>query len=266
MTSFIRRHLTYPNVVATMALLLAMGGSALAADHFVASTAKNKEFTSIPKSKEFTYLITSISQISPRVQAELTAAGKRGPVGPAGATGSPGSQGPPGLTGAPGSPGGEGVRGPEGTPGEKGTPGVKGETGEPGLSLLSKSEQETLKSILPYVKYVASGVGGKPTIQISGANLQIVSGAGSEGEVNGAGNLIVGLNEAAGTQTGSNNLVVGGGQSFTSFGGILGGRNNKALGPYSSVTGGFENTAAFQFSSIFGGKKLSTKAEYEAIP
>jgi hypothetical protein len=287
MTSFIRRHLSYANVVATMALLFAMGGSALAADHFVASAAKTKstEFTAEPNSKEFSYLITSVSQISPRVQAELKAGEKAGPAGPAGATGapgSPGSQGPAGLSGPAGAPGIEGAQGPEGKPGEKGSPGARGETGEPGLSLLSKSEQETLKSILPYVKYVAEGVGGKPTIQFSGANVQILNGEGSTQTTNGAGNLMIGYNENPNqeAQTGSHNLVVGPEQRYISYGAILGGRNNKALGPYgfvvgiankasnegSSVSGGFENTAGFKFSSIFGGKKLSTKAEYEAIP
>jgi hypothetical protein len=72
--------------------------------------------------------------------------------------------------------GNEGKPGEKGSPGEKGVSGDKGETGEPGLALLSKSEQETLKSILPYVKYIASGVGGKPTIQLSGVNLQILNG------------------------------------------------------------------------------------------
>jgi Collagen triple helix repeat (20 copies) len=194
--SIIQRHLSYANVAATMALLFAMGGSALAADHFVASATKtdSTEFAPQPKSREFNYVITSIGQISPKVQAELKATGKAGRAGPAGATGSPGSQGPPGPSGATGAPGIEGPQGPEGKPGEKGTPGdmgaagekgppgergppgEPGETGEPGLSLLSKSEQETLKSILPYLKFVASGVGGKPTIQISGANLQIING------------------------------------------------------------------------------------------
>jgi hypothetical protein len=201
MTSLIRRHLTYANVVATMALAFAMGGSALAADQFASpAKTKSKEFTAPPTSKEFSYLITSISQIDPRVQAELKATGRAGPAGPAGATGTPGapgasgSQGTPGLSGTPGPQGIEGVQGKEGTegkpgeqgmrgergePGEQGVRGEKGETGsqgEPGLSLLSKSEQETLKSILPYIKFVASGVGGKPTIQISGANVQIVNG------------------------------------------------------------------------------------------
>jgi hypothetical protein len=186
----IRRHLSYANVAATMALLFAMGGSALAADHFVASATKtgSTEFTPQPKSKEFNYVITSIGQISPKVQAELTATEKAGRAGPAGATGSPGPsgtagapgiegpQGPEGKPGEKGAPGERGMPGESGAPGERGPPGEKGETGEPGLSLLSKSDQETLKSILPYIKFVASGVGGKPTIQISGANLQIIHG------------------------------------------------------------------------------------------
>jgi hypothetical protein len=282
MPSFLRRHLSYANVTATMALLLATSGSALAA---------SKEFTAETKSREFSYLITSISQISPKVQAELKATGKAGRAGPAGAPGAPGSngsQGPagfPGAEGAPGikgAPGNEGKSGEQGPPGEQGETGERGEPGEQGLSLLSKSEQETLKSILPYIKYVASGVGGKPTIQISGANVQIVNGEGSTEATNGAGNLVIGYDENQNkeAQTGSHNLVVGPEQRYTSYGAILGGRDNKALGPYdfvvgvankasnegSSVSGGFENTASFEFSSIFGGKDLSTKAEYEAIP
>jgi hypothetical protein len=282
MPSFLRRHLSYANVTATMALLLAMSGSALAA---------SKEFTAETKSKEFSYVITSINQISPQVQAELRATGKAGHVGPAGAPGAPGSsgsQGPAGPSGAEGAPGIKGAPGNEGKPGEKGPsgergePGEQGNTGEPGLSLLSQSEQETLKSILPYVKYVASGVGGKPTIQFSGANVQIVDGEGSTEATNGAGNLMLGYDENPNkeVQTGSHNLVVGPEQRYTSYGAMLGGRDNKALGPYdfvvgiankassegSSVSGGFENTAGFEFSSIFGGKDLSTKAEYEAIP
>jgi hypothetical protein len=285
MPSFLRRHLSYANVTATMALLLAMSGSALAA---------SKEFTAETKSKEFSYLITSISQISPKVQAELKATGKAGRAGPAGVPGAPGtpgvsgSQGPAGLTGAEGTPGIKGAQGNEGKSGEKGPLGERGEIGErgepgeQGLSLLSKSEQETLKSILPYIKYVASGVGGKPTILLSGANVQIVNGEGSTEATNGAGNLVIGYDENPNkeAQTGSHNLVVGPEQRYTSYGAILGGRDNKALGPYdfvvgiankagnegSSVSGGFENTAGFELSSIFGGKDLSTKAEYEAIP
>ena len=72
----IRRHLSYANVVATMALVFAMGGSAMAAKH---------------------YLINSTSQINPKVIKKLQ--GKTGKTGLAGAQGQPGSPGPAGAQG-----------------------------------------------------------------------------------------------------------------------------------------------------------------------
>jgi hypothetical protein len=87
----LRRHMSYANVVATLALFLAMsGGAAYAASH---------------------YLITSTKQIKPSVLSSLK--GKAGPAGPAGSPGTPGaagtgSPGPQGNAGAPGSPGANG--------------------------------------------------------------------------------------------------------------------------------------------------------------
>src|SRR3954468_1237481 len=43
----------------------------------------------------------------------------------------------------------------------------------------SSADQQTLISVLPYLKFGSSGVGGKPTIKVSGANLQVLNGAGS---------------------------------------------------------------------------------------
>jgi hypothetical protein len=69
----IRRHLSYPNVVATMALVFAMGGTAVAAKH---------------------YLINSTSQIKPSVLKKLKGrAGARGPTGGEGKSGPEGRQG-----------------------------------------------------------------------------------------------------------------------------------------------------------------------------
>ena len=71
-----RRRLTYANVAATLALVLAMSGGALAASH---------------------YLINSTKQINPKVLKKLHGArGARGAVGPNGAVG------PQGVTGATG--------------------------------------------------------------------------------------------------------------------------------------------------------------------
>jgi hypothetical protein len=79
--TFLRRHLSYTNVVATMALVFAMGGSAIAAKH---------------------YLISSTSQINPKVLKKLS--GKAGPRGLTGATGATGAPGIEGAKGGPGSP------------------------------------------------------------------------------------------------------------------------------------------------------------------
>jgi hypothetical protein len=74
-----RRHLNYANVVATLALLFAMSGGALAAHH---------------------YLISSTKQIKPSVLKSLKGntgkTGPAGPGGPAGKEGTPGKEGPPG--------------------------------------------------------------------------------------------------------------------------------------------------------------------------
>jgi hypothetical protein len=40
------------------------------------------------------------------------------------------------------------------------------------------ADQQTLISILPYVSFSSSGVGGKPTITFKGVNVQLVNGAG----------------------------------------------------------------------------------------
>jgi hypothetical protein len=95
MFSFVHRHLSYANVIATMALVFAMAGSAIAAKH---------------------YLITSSSQIKPSVLAKLK--GRTGPPGQTGPAGAAGSVGPRGLQGSPGA---DGHPGPEGEPGESGT-------------------------------------------------------------------------------------------------------------------------------------------------
>lgn len=115
-----------------------------------------------------------------------------------------------------------------------------------------ESEQQTLLSILPYIKYVASGVGGKPTIQISGANLQIMNGEGKTSALNGAGNLVLGYDEEPGAQTGSHDLMLGTKQAYTSYGSILGGWSNTASGP-NTVVFGEGNLAQGDQSGVLGG-------------
>ena len=93
------------------------------------------------------------------------------------------------------------------------------------------------------MKFVKEGVGKKPTVQFSGVNLQVINGSGSESDITGTGmgtgNLIIGYDETPGTQTGSHNLLLGGpSNSYTSFGGIIGGFSNKIPNSYASILGG----------------------------
>ncbi|HST32726.1 MAG TPA: hypothetical protein VLJ80_04300 [Solirubrobacteraceae bacterium] len=100
----IRSHLSYANVVATLALLFAMSGGALAAKH---------------------YLINSTRQIDPKVLRKLKGhAGRAGPKGPAGSPGASGSQG---ATGA------EGARGPAGQSALSPLPSGQSESGNYGV-------------------------------------------------------------------------------------------------------------------------------------
>jgi hypothetical protein len=80
-----RRHLNYANVIATLALVFAMSGGALAAKH---------------------YLINSTKQINPKVLKKLK--------GNTGKTGAAGPQGAPGAAGKEGSQGKEGPAGHDG--------------------------------------------------------------------------------------------------------------------------------------------------------
>ncbi len=90
-----RKQLTYANVVATLALVFAMSGGALAAGH---------------------YLINSTSQFNPKVLKKLVSTGKTGAHGASGANGATGATGPQGSAGK------EGPKGEAGSPGKEGPP------------------------------------------------------------------------------------------------------------------------------------------------
>lgn len=94
------------------------------------------------------------------------------------------------------------------------------------------------------------------TLQLSGVNLQIVSGSGAtDGSTNGTGNLIIGYNEDTGAhdRTGSHNLIVGPEHTYSSYGGLVAGSDNTVSGTHASVSGGSGNAAAGTFASVSGG-------------
>jgi hypothetical protein len=195
-----------------------------------------------------------------------------------------------------GAEGKEGKAGLEGKAGAEGKAGKEGKEGPEGGTGLTSEQRETLKMLLQHIKYIGTGVGGKPTIQFSGVNVQVVNGEGRLFTTNGEGNLVIGYDGNPRTQTGSENLILGNSQEYTSFGGILAGFDDTISAPYASVTGGLGNHASGDsasvsggenseasgfgasvsggdlnhaegsYSSIFGGKELTASHEYEAIP
>jgi len=190
----------------------------------------------------------------------------------------------------------EGNAGPEGRPGAEGKEGKEGKEGPEGGTGFTSEQRETLKLLLPHIRFLVAGVDAKPTIQFSGVNVQIVNGEAMPFVNNGEGNLVIGDDREPPAQTGSENLVVGEYLEYTSDHGIVAGFENSITAPYASVTGGLANHASGAsssvsggrnnvasewgasvsggelnhaegpYSAIFGGKGLTASAEDEALP
>lgn len=103
---FLRRHLTYANVVASLALFLALGGAAFAATQLP----RNSVGTGQLKPEAVT-----AGKIAKRTRNQLR--GAQGPQGPQGKTGKTGPKGATGARGATGATGATGAKGANGTDG-----------------------------------------------------------------------------------------------------------------------------------------------------
>jgi hypothetical protein len=103
-------------------------------------------------------------------------------------------------------------------------------------------------------------------LRFIGCNVNVQSGGGDTGAMNGAGNLIVGYNEstAAQVRSGSHNLVVGPEHEYVSYGTMISGHQNTTSGRYSAVVGGRDNVAAGVASSMVSGRFNSATAAYAA--
>ena len=102
--SFLRRHLTYANVVASLALFLALGGAAFAATQLP----RNSVGTGQLKPEAVT-----AGKIAKKTRNQLM--GAQGPQGPQGKTGKTGAKGATGARGATGTAGAKGAAGTDGT-------------------------------------------------------------------------------------------------------------------------------------------------------
>jgi hypothetical protein len=129
-----RKHLTYANVAATLALLFATSGGALAASH---------------------YLINSTRQISPKVLKRLK--GNRGSRGPAGVPGIA-IQGPSGANGLKGARGEPGREGPEGLSALSTLPAGRSESGAYGIATPNSTTTGTLKQSISFGLALAAAI------------------------------------------------------------------------------------------------------------
>jgi hypothetical protein len=155
--------------------------------------------------------------------------------------------------------------------------------GQHALALARAAQVDSLKRRVGALEATLAGVSRSgQTLRLSGLNLQLVSGSGStSGPVNGRGNLIIGYGEhrAADHQTGSHNLVLGVNQSFTAYGGVVGGYQNTlsgrygavfgiyntADGPASTVAGGPQNGATGFASAVAGGYSSTASGDFAAV-
>jgi hypothetical protein len=129
-----RRHLSYANVIATLALVFAMSGGALAAKR---------------------YLINSTTQINPKVLRKLQR--RTGDTGPTGA------RGPTGAVGTPGTPGTPGANGANGA-----VAGYSASYGGPGIDITTGPEHLIVSKTVPAGHYIVSAK--VMTVATSGGN------------------------------------------------------------------------------------------------
>jgi len=106
-------------------------------------------------------------------------------------------------------------------------------------------------------------------VVVDKCNIYIRNGSGkTNGEVNGLGNLIIGYNETTSEnikRTGSHNLGIGPEHAYTSFGGVVAGRENTLSAPYASVTGGRLNTASGLGASVSGGSVNTASKDFASV-
>ncbi len=127
----IRRHLSYSNVAATLALVFAVTGGAFAATGHIGAAGSGATASGSRASASSSGATASAAYASAAKSKAKSKGGARGPAGPKGATGATGATGSAGATGpggAQGSAGTNGTNGTSGEPGKEGTPGAAGES------------------------------------------------------------------------------------------------------------------------------------------
>lgn len=238
--------LTFANVVACIALFVALGGVGYAATRLPANSVGARQI------RKGAVTPTKLSKATLRRLGGSSTAPLVGVTGPAGANGAPGERGPSGERGEPGE------RGLSGTPANLAS--LEGR-----LKSL-ETENEALSSTVDEMTATLAGVRREgTTLVFEGMNLQLLNGPFGDPQTNGLGNLIVGHNEQPGTQSGSANIVIGSEhQAFTSYGDIIGGAFNEGTARGALVTG-VQNKAGGNYDGLLGGRFNEATEESTAV-
>jgi hypothetical protein len=122
MLTRLRRRLTYSNVLASLALFIALGGTGYAAAMITGRNVKDGSLTG-RDIRDGSIATKDLARSVSQQNTSNSSTGVPGPAGPAG---------PRGNDGAPGKDGANGAAGPEGPPGPKGDAGPTGPTGPAG--------------------------------------------------------------------------------------------------------------------------------------
>jgi hypothetical protein len=135
----IRTRLTYANVVASLALFVALGGTSYAAVQLARDSVRSKHIKNgevgrpdLARSAVDSAKVKNGSLLEEDFAAAQLPAGAQGPAGPQGPAAGQGPPGPQGDTGAQGSQGATGAPGAMGSPGATGAQGSQGATGSQG--------------------------------------------------------------------------------------------------------------------------------------
>ena len=136
----------------------------------------------------------------------------------------------------------------------------------------SVADQQKLIDLLPYITYKASGVGKKPTLVLTGLNVQISKKEyPGYGNVDGTGNLIIGDSGMRysdqtitdGRYAGSENLIVGTANQWRGRGSAIFGESNRVDSTLSLVHG--QNNTVSGFQTFLTGYNKTVTDAYKVV-
>ncbi len=159
----VRKHLSYSNVAATMALVFALTGGA------VAATSHGGGATTPPAKATASTASVHATVAAKKKKKASAPTGKPGPAGPKGATGAPGATGPAGSAGPAGPAGAAGAKGENGANGTNGvgTEGKEGPQGKEGSPWTETGDLPPEKTETGTWSFIGDGEEGKQLVSIS---------------------------------------------------------------------------------------------------